>query len=145
MSSHEPAPSTVWELARSTNQPLEVVIFQAVAYGAWEPGGTISAQWADSLRSLLHGSRPWRRTGTAPASAEAAHVLEGPVADFAAAVLTQLGRPIPVTDPETASRLAAAGLGEVNDDRFVGYPEEATTWAQLASSELSLEDLAPPA
>ena len=145
MSSHEPTPTTVWELARSADQQLGVVIFQAVAYGAWEPGGTISAQWGDSLRSLLHGSRPWLRAGTAPTQPAAGNEPAEAVTNFTTAVLAQLGQPVPLTDPEAAARLATAGLGEVSDGWFVGYPEEAATWTQLASGQLSLDDLEPPA
>lgn len=141
--------TTVWELAAATNQPLEVVIFQAVAYKAWNPGGTIDSEWAAVLTGVLGGSHPWQRTTThAPdvADTDTAHQpdVAGTATDpaaFAAAVLAQLGQRTTITDPAMAERLVAAGLGDIDAAGFVGYPEEAPTWAQLANGTMSIDDL----
>jgi hypothetical protein len=145
--------TNVWELAAATRQPLEVVIFQAVAYNAWQPGGRIGSEWAESLTQVLAGSHPWRRVVSQRAvsdDVDAAHeVLDllaldadvDPVAAFAESVLTKLGEPVAVTDPMLAGRLASAGLGELTDDGFVGYPDELVTWSQLSHGEVGVEDL----
>lgn len=141
--------TTVWELAMATNQPLEVVIFHAVAYKAWNPGGTINSEWAAVLTGVLGGSHPWQRTTTHPptpdmaaAGHNTAHQLapDGAAA-FAAAVLAHLGRRTVITDQAMAERLAGAGLGDIDPTGFLGYPEEAPTWAQLANGTLGLDDL----
>jgi hypothetical protein len=155
--------TTVWELAAATGQPLEVVIFQAVAYGAWNEGGRIDAEWAAALSGVLSGSHPWKRvvghdTGTSGDTAatdvevgagdEADPVaLDGtegsPTATFAAAVLANLGQPVPVADATLAERLAAAGLGEISAEGFSGYAEEAPALSQLAHGSLNLAELEP--
>ncbi|MBW3613921.1 MAG: hypothetical protein KY439_01240 [Actinobacteria bacterium] len=147
--------TTVWALAEATGQPLEVVIFQAVAYEAWNPGGAIGADWASALTGVLNGSHPWRRqthhhaTESLEAGDEAPAVIEvetggeggRPQAAFAAAVLGALGSAVTVEDTALCEQLSGCGLGEMTVNGFVGFPEEAPTWAQLAAGTITVEEL----
>ncbi|MDA8312283.1 MAG: hypothetical protein M0Z46_17085 [Actinomycetota bacterium] len=132
-------PTTVWQLAAETGVSLEVVIYQAVAYGAWLPGGEISAEWGDSLASILHSSTPWRRQG-APAGAGPDGASES-VTAFAARVLAHLGQVVNVGNTDVADGAVGAGLGERDGEQFTGYPDEASVWAQLANGEITLAEL----
>lgn len=147
--------TTVWDLAAETGRPLEVVIFQAVAYEACNEGGRIDGEWAAALKGVLQASEPWRRkTHRHQPPAEGAEALPGdgdagagspsppdPAAEVAARVLENLGQPVEVADPQLAAALAAAGLGEVVDGRLVGFAEEAPTWAQLADGSVTLSEV----
>lgn len=140
-------PTTVWQLAATTCVPLETVIFQAVAYGAWQPGGVIAAEWSDSLSSILHSSTPWRRLVAGPGRQAEKAGSSGseeadPVAAFAVQVVAALGRAVPVDDPDVARAAERAGLGRIEEDSFVGFPEEAASWSQLASGQLTFDELA---
>lgn len=134
--------TTVWRLAHETGVPLEVAIFQAVAYGAWLPGGEISAEWADSLSSILHSSSPWRRAG-----ATVMTTTDSPVGDlvvaFAERVLSHLGHPVEISDATLADRAVRASLGELDGAGFTGYADEAATWSQLARGEITLDEVVP--
>lgn len=148
--------TTVWELAAATDQPLEVVIFQTVAYGGWTEGGVISADWAATITGVLHGAHPSKRRthfksleaqpeagdDGAVGSDDAAGIGDVDlVAAFATRVVANLGNPVKVTAMDPAAALSSLGLGELRREGFAGYPDEAPVWAQLAAGELSVEDL----
>ena len=152
MSSVPPRPTTVWNLTEVTGQPLEVVVFQAVAYGAWTVDGIIPSDWSDGLTGVLRGSQPWRRQThrsttednwpARDASEPGSETEPNLIVDFAAVVLENLGNAVSITDPVTADRMVAAGLGTTLDsNNFVGFPEEAATWSSLATGKLRVEDL----
>lgn len=137
-------PKTVWQLAQDTDQPLATVIFQAVAYDAWQSGGMIAAEWVDSLSSILHGRSPWRRPG-APAGVPVTNALTAaePAAEFARRVLHDLGSPVLVGAPEIADAAERAELGVRNGETFTGHADEAARWASLAKGEITLDELVP--
>lgn len=141
--------STVWALAEATSQPLEVVIFQAVAYEAWTAGGAIDGDWASTLTGVLNSSQPWRRQTHHHADTERdadavprahAEVAADPHAAYATTVLGALGSPVAV-NPALCERFCRCSLGEMTDAGFVGFPEEAATWAKLAAGILTVEVL----
>ena len=138
-------PKTVWQLAKETGQPLETVIFQAVAYRAWQPGGVISAEWADPLSSILHGARPWHRPDTPVGAMGAGEPVVGVelIEAFAQRVQHALGSPVPVGDPQLAEAAMRVGLGQREGDAFTGHADQAACWDSLAKGELTLDDLAP--
>jgi hypothetical protein len=137
-------PKTVWQLAKETGLPLEVVIFQSVYYDAWQPGGVIGAEWADSLSSILHSSTPWRRPGGSAeiALARAPIAIESePATAFAKRVQRALGTSVPIGDPEVADAAVRADLGVRDGDMFTGHADEAATWDQLAKGDLAFDQL----
>ncbi len=159
------AETTAWSLARQSGQPLEVVIFQAVAYGAWKEGGIIESDWAAVLTGVLHGTHSWRRQtysgigdrdGPLVTEKDGATVASERVpagiapgdseAEFAGTVLANLGIAVEIggNDLAYAQALSTARLGSFDGNSFTGFADEAVTWSALAAGELTVAELVDP-